>query len=189
MTLSLGVALCGNVNFKVITIVSEFLFVWMVGWIKLIRWILSLLNCYFLLSQQGEVNVRIGTSFDNKTDQWLGASLAANNDNIIVKISLTCIEFVNDSPIILFKAGTPFLKHRIKDGKNLDYEIPGGALIGKFDKTISMSNNTQIFSPSFFNWCMLASQNFYLFRCVYQPFRFEKLQSRRLRWIWISSIP
>lgn len=32
----------------------------------------------------GEANVRVGTSFDNKTDQWLGASLAANHENIIV---------------------------------------------------------------------------------------------------------
>jgi hypothetical protein len=34
---------------------------------------------------KGEANVRVGTSFDNKTDQWLGASLAANDGNIIVK--------------------------------------------------------------------------------------------------------
>jgi hypothetical protein len=33
----------------------------------------------------GEANVRVGTSFDNKTDQWLGASLAANDGNILVK--------------------------------------------------------------------------------------------------------
>lgn len=35
---------------------------------------------------QGEANVRVGTSFDNKTDQWLGASLAANDGNIIVSV-------------------------------------------------------------------------------------------------------
>ncbi len=37
---------------------------------------------------EGEVNVRVGTSFDNKTDQWLGASLAANDGNIIVNYDL-----------------------------------------------------------------------------------------------------
>ena len=36
----------------------------------------------------GEANVRVGTSFDNKTDQWLGASLAANDANIIVSRAL-----------------------------------------------------------------------------------------------------
>lgn len=34
--------------------------------------------------RDGEATVRVGTSFDNKTDQWLGASLAANDGNILV---------------------------------------------------------------------------------------------------------
>jgi hypothetical protein len=42
----------------------------------------------FLSIFQGEANVRVGTSFDNKTDQWLGASLAANDGNIIVNKNL-----------------------------------------------------------------------------------------------------
>ncbi|CAF0948012.1 unnamed protein product [Adineta steineri] len=82
--------------------------------------------------RDGEANVRVGTSFDNKTDQWLGASLAANDGNII--------------------AGAPFLKHRINDGHSLEYEIPGGALIGKYGTSLSMTDSTQIFSPSFLNW-------------------------------------
>ncbi|CAF1171757.1 unnamed protein product [Adineta ricciae] len=82
--------------------------------------------------RDGEANVRVGTSFDNKTDQWLGASLAANDGNII--------------------AGAPFLKHRINDGHSLEYEIPGGALIGKYGTSLSMKESTQIFSPSFLNW-------------------------------------
>jgi hypothetical protein len=41
------------------------------------------------LTFAGEANVRVGTSFDNKTDQWLGASLAANDGNIIVKFNFT----------------------------------------------------------------------------------------------------
>ncbi|CAF1962458.1 unnamed protein product [Rotaria magnacalcarata] len=82
--------------------------------------------------RDGEANVRIGTSFDNKTDQWLGASLAANYDHII--------------------AGAPFLKHRINDGHSVEYEIPGGARIGKYGTSLSMIDNTQIYSPSFLNW-------------------------------------
>ncbi|CAF2584154.1 unnamed protein product [Rotaria sp. Silwood2] len=82
--------------------------------------------------RNGEANVRVGTSYDNKTDQWLGASLAANDGHII--------------------AGAPFLKHRINDGQNLEYEIPGGALIGKYGTSLSMIDDTQIFSPSFLNW-------------------------------------
>ena len=50
------------------------------------------------------------------------------------------------------KAGTPFLKHRINDTHSLDYEIPGGALIGKVDTTSAITDDTQIFSPSFLNW-------------------------------------
>ena len=38
----------------------------------------------FLSIFLGEANVRVGTSYDNKTDQWLGASLAANDAHIIV---------------------------------------------------------------------------------------------------------
>ncbi len=45
--------------------------------------ILFKLTLQFLFT--GEANVRVGTSFDNKTDQWLGASLAANDGNILVK--------------------------------------------------------------------------------------------------------
>ncbi|CAF1211795.1 unnamed protein product [Adineta ricciae] len=82
--------------------------------------------------RDGDVNVRVGTSFDNKTDQWLGASIAANNDNII--------------------AGSPFLKHRVNDGQAVEYEIPGGATIGKYERSLSMTNSTQIYSPSFLNW-------------------------------------
>ena len=43
----------------------------------------------------GEANVRVGTSFDNKTDQWLGASLAANDGNIIVKYSFNRFVRIN----------------------------------------------------------------------------------------------
>jgi len=42
----------------------------------------------FFIFIKGEANVRVGTSFDNKTDQWLGASLAANDGNIIVNNDL-----------------------------------------------------------------------------------------------------
>jgi hypothetical protein len=42
----------------------------------------------FIFIFPGEANVRVGTSFDNKTDQWLGASLAANDGNIIVNFDL-----------------------------------------------------------------------------------------------------
>lgn len=52
------------------------------------------------------------------------------------------------------QAGSPFLKHRIKDGRNLDYEIPGGAMIGKFGTSLSINDSIQLFSPSFFNWRM-----------------------------------
>ena len=38
--------------------------------------------------RDGEATVRVGTSYDNKTDQWLGASLAANDGNIIVNKNL-----------------------------------------------------------------------------------------------------
>ena len=42
--------------------------------------------------RDGEAVVRVGTSFDNKTDQWLGASIAANDGNIIVNVQflLSC---------------------------------------------------------------------------------------------------
>ncbi len=52
------------------------------------------------------------------------------------------------------QAGAPFLKHRINDGHSLEYEIPGGALIGKYGISLSMIDNIQIFSPSFLNWRM-----------------------------------
>ncbi len=59
--------------------VSEYHFVVMV----------KIFQIHFKLTLQslftGEANVRVGTSFDNKTDQWLGASLAANDGNILVK--------------------------------------------------------------------------------------------------------
>jgi len=54
------------------------------------------------------------------------------------------------------QAGAPFLKHRINDGQSLEYEIPGGALIGKYGSSLSMIDNTQIFSPSFLNWRMFG---------------------------------
>ncbi|CAF1902329.1 unnamed protein product [Rotaria magnacalcarata] len=90
-------------------------------------------NCQRIqFRRNGEANVRVGTSYDNKTDQWLGTSLAANDGNII--------------------ASAPFLKHRINDGHKIEYEIPGGALIAKYGKSLSMIEDTQIFSPSFLNW-------------------------------------
>lgn len=42
----------------------------------------------------GEANVRVGTSYDNKTDQWLGASLAANDGNVIVRIDFILQPFI-----------------------------------------------------------------------------------------------
>jgi hypothetical protein len=46
-------------------------------------------NCQRIpFRRDGEAIVRVGTSFDNKTDQWLGASLAANDGNIIVNYNL-----------------------------------------------------------------------------------------------------
>lgn len=117
--------------------------------------------------------MRIGTSFDNKTDQWLGASLAANNENIIVKSRFHLFD-MNEK--IVFQAGTPFLKHRINDGHNLEYEIPGGALIGKYGSmSSSMTDSTQIFSPSFLNWRMLIVFWIRMKICSMNDFRFSKL--------------
>ncbi|CAF0808563.1 unnamed protein product [Adineta steineri] len=112
--------------------------------------------------RDGEANVRVGTSFDNKTDQWLGASLAANNDNII--------------------AGSPFLKHRINDGHSLEYEIPGGATIGKYDRSLAMTDSTTIYSPSFLNW---HSRNYN--QEGYGEFGFQVALSKRPERIIISA--
>ncbi|CAF0811798.1 unnamed protein product [Rotaria sp. Silwood1] len=112
--------------------------------------------------RDGEANVRVGTSFDNKTDQWLGASLAANYDHII--------------------AGAPFLKHRINDGHSIEYEIPGGARIGKYGTSLSMIDNTQIYSPSFLNW---YSRNYN--QEGYSEFGFQVALSKRPERIIITA--
>jgi hypothetical protein len=73
------------------------------------------------------------------------------------------------------QAGAPFLKHRINDGHSLEYEIPGGAIIGKYGTSLSMIDNTQIFSPSFLNWRMyFLFDEIYFYKKIY-TYRFSKL--------------
>ena len=72
----------GNANSSPMTIANVSLFVVTVG-----RY--GIWSASFTCARRsfpGEANVRVGTSFDNKTDQGLGASLAANDGNIIVSV-------------------------------------------------------------------------------------------------------
>lgn len=75
----------GNVNFSQMIIVNVFHFDVMVDLSAMFQPMISMF-CFGLFL--GEANVRVGTSFDNKTDQWLGASIAANDGNVIVSLNI-----------------------------------------------------------------------------------------------------
>ena len=180
---SLGEAQCGDVNFNQMVNANDFPSAAMVR----VRCI-SRARFDSALPLQGEANVRVGTSFDNKTDQWLGTSIAANDDNIIVSHGLVWDDGSETGVCFVRQAGSPFLKHRINDGHSLEYEIPGGAMIGKYDRSSTMTNSTQIYSPSFLNWRTLLRQEILDWREeVCASSRFAKLQSGRLWSLRFSS--
>ncbi|CAF1283642.1 unnamed protein product [Didymodactylos carnosus] len=78
----------------------------------------------------GNEVIRLKTSTDNKTDQWFGASVAADRRNIIV--------------------GAPHLKHAISDAtaeNGIHYDIPGTCWKGKNMWSSITANSTRIYSP------------------------------------------
>ncbi|CAF1299687.1 unnamed protein product [Didymodactylos carnosus] len=83
----------------------------------------------------GNEEIRLRTSSDNKTDQWFGASIAADIRNIIV--------------------GAPHLKHVIIDAtaeNGIHYDIPGVCWKGKNMWSSATANSTQIYSPGMSHW-------------------------------------
>lgn len=99
MILSQDVVQYGNANFIQIIAVNECLFVVLVKERRSV-FVYSMLSIVLILLE-GEANVRVGTSYDNKTDQWLGASLAANDGYVIVNYDFYCLKLINTLVFLL----------------------------------------------------------------------------------------